>query len=44
LNRLGLRYPREARHERGDEYVIELESRSHPPSMPYDLAAPCRGP
>lgn len=43
LDRLSLRYPRKARHERGDEYVIELEGRAHGPSMPYGLADPCGG-
>ena len=44
LNRLGLRYPRQARHERGDEYVIELKGRSHTSSMPYHLADSTSGP
>ena len=38
LDRLSLRHHRKARHERGDEYVIELKGRSHDPSMPYNLA------
>ena len=38
LDRFGLRHPRKARHERGDEYVIELKGRSHEPSVPYNLA------
>lgn len=44
LDRLGLRHPRKARHERGDEYVIELKGRSHDSSMPYDLAYSSGGP
>ena len=38
LDRLSLRHPRKARHETGDEHVIELKGRSHDPSMPYNLA------
>ena len=44
LDRLSLRHPGKAPHERGDEYVIELEGRSHDPSMPYSLADSSGGP
>lgn len=44
LDRLSLRHPRKARHEGGDKYVIELKSRSHDPSMPYNLADSSGGP
>ena len=44
LDRLSLRHPWKARHERGDEYVIELEGRSHGASMPYNLADSRSGP
>ena len=38
LDRFGLRHPRKARHERGNEYVIKFKGRSHDSSMPYNLA------
>lgn len=44
LDRLSLRHPRKARHERGDEHAIEFEGRSHDPSMPYNLADSAVGP
>jgi len=34
LDRLGLRHPWKARHERGEEDVVELEGGSHDDTMP----------